>query len=60
MNTLNQALLAFWQEESGLTAVEYAVAGAVIVTATVAVFNNLGTAVGNRITAITTAITPAA
>ena len=60
MKTFIKPLLTFWHEESGLTAVEYAVAGAVIVTATVAVFNNLGNAVGNRITAITTAITPAA
>jgi pilus assembly protein Flp/PilA len=50
-------LSAFLRDEEGLTMVEYAVAGALISAAAVTAFTDLGTAVVNKITAITTAIT---
>jgi pilus assembly protein Flp/PilA len=54
---MKNAILAFVRDEEGLTMVEYAVAGALISAAAVTAFTNLGTAVVNKITAITTAIT---
>lgn len=56
MNKFTQAIKNFWQDEEGLTAVEYAVAGSLIAAALVTAFTNLGTAVQNVITDITTAI----
>jgi pilus assembly protein Flp/PilA len=50
-------IVEFLRDEEGLTMVEYAVAGALISAAAVTAFTNLGTAVVNKITAITTAIT---
>ena len=46
-------LKKFWNDEEGLTAVEYAVAGGVIVVGLVLGFTNLGTAVLTQINAIT-------
>ncbi|MGI8996303.1 MAG: Flp family type IVb pilin [Pyrinomonadaceae bacterium] len=48
----------FLRDETGLELSEYAVAGALIVAAGVAVFTALGGAIAARITAITNAITP--
>ena len=56
MKTLSKMLKAFWQEESGLTVVEYAVAGTLISLAVVGAFTNLGTAVTGRLAAITAAL----
>jgi pilus assembly protein Flp/PilA len=42
MKTLSSLLKAFWQEESGLTIVEYAVAGGLISGAAVLAFTALG------------------
>ncbi len=56
MKTLSTMLKAFWQEETGLTMVEYAVAGSLITLGAVTAFTNLGTAVSGRIGAITTAL----
>jgi len=53
MKTLNTMLKAFWQEETGLTMVEYAVAGTLITLGAAAAFTALGTAVTGRIGAIT-------
>jgi pilus assembly protein Flp/PilA len=50
-------VMSFLRNEEGLTMVEYAVAGALISAAAVAAFTDLGTAVVNKITAITTSIT---
>ncbi len=47
---------SFLGDEEGLTMVEYAVAGALITAAAVTAFTDLGTAVVNKITAITTAL----
>ncbi|MDD5036939.1 MAG: hypothetical protein PHE55_19610 [Methylococcaceae bacterium] len=49
MKTLINMLKAFWQEETGLTMVEYAVAGAVIALAAATAFTNLGKTVANAI-----------
>jgi pilus assembly protein Flp/PilA len=54
---MRKELLAFVRDEEGLTMVEYAVAGSLIAAAAVTAFTNLGTAVVNKITALTTAIT---
>jgi len=56
MKTLNTVLKAFWQEETGLTMVEYAVAGSLITVAAIAAFTALGGAVATQIQRITTAI----
>jgi pilus assembly protein Flp/PilA len=56
MKTLSTLLKAFWQEESGLTMVEYAVAGSLITLGAAAAFTGLGTAVSARIVAITALI----
>jgi len=42
MKTMKKALIALWQEEAGLTMVEYAVAGGLIAAAGVAAFLALG------------------
>lgn len=59
MRTLSKMLKAFWLEESGLTTVEYAIAGGLVGAAVVTAFTDLGTAVRNVITGITGDITPA-
>jgi pilus assembly protein Flp/PilA len=56
MKTLSKILKAFWQEESGLTMVEYAVAGSLITVAAIAAFTALGGAVAAQIVRITAAI----
>lgn len=45
MNKFTQAIKNFWQDEEGLTVVEYAVAGALIAAALIGAFVNLGDAV---------------
>lgn len=42
MNKFTQAIKNFWQDEEGLTIVEYAVAGALIAAALVGAFTTLG------------------
>jgi pilus assembly protein Flp/PilA len=46
-------IAAFLRNEEGLTMVEYAIAGALISALAATAFTNLGTAVLNRITALT-------
>lgn len=58
MKTLNTMLKAFWQEETGLTMVEYAVAGSLITIGAVGAFTTLGVNVGGAITTIAGYITP--
>ena len=53
MKTLSKMLKAFWQEESGLTMVEYAVAGTLITLGAAAAFSSLGEAVTAQIDEIT-------
>ena len=45
---MKNLIAKFWNEEEGLTAVEYAVAGGVIVVGLVLAFTNLGNAVLGR------------
>ena len=56
METLNKILLAFWQEESGLTIVEYALAGILVAIAAVRALITLDTTVPTKIGAIATAL----
>ena len=49
-------LKAFWQEESGLTMVEYAVAGTLVTLGAVTAFTNLGNAITTQIGRIVTAM----
>ena len=60
MKTLNTMLKAFWQEETGLTMVEYAVAGALITAAAAVAFTSLGAGVTASINKITTYLPAAA
>jgi pilus assembly protein Flp/PilA len=53
---MRKYVLSFLRDEEGLTMVEYAVAGTLITLAAVTAFTNLGTAVSNKIAAITTAL----
>ena len=53
-------ILSFVRDESGLTTVEYAVAGGVISAAVIAAFKLLGTNVNTKIGEINTALAPAA
>jgi len=59
MKTLNTLLKAFWQDEAGLTMVEYAVAGTLITLGAALAFTALGGAVTTQIGAITTQLTGA-
>ncbi|EKO3454798.1 Flp family type IVb pilin [Vibrio fluvialis] len=56
MNKFTKFVKDFWQDEEGLTAVEYAVAGSLIALAVVTAFTNLGSAVGNAINDMTNVI----
>jgi pilus assembly protein Flp/PilA len=49
-------VVRFLKDERGLTTVEYAIAGALVSLAVVTAFTNLGTAVMNKIVALTNAI----
>jgi pilus assembly protein Flp/PilA len=49
---MKRAILSFLRDEQGLTAVEYAIAGALVVVLGAAAFTLLGTAVDGRIGAI--------
>lgn len=49
MNNFNQKLLAFWNDEEGLTTVEYAVAGGLIALVVITAFQLLGSTVGSII-----------
>lgn len=60
MNKLANKIRAFWQDEEGLTTVEYAVAGTLVALAVVTAFTDLGEAVAAAIQRIIDEITPAA
>jgi pilus assembly protein Flp/PilA len=60
MNKIANALVQLQRHDEGLTTVEYAIAGGLIGLALIGAFTALGGEVGTVITAITTAITPAA
>lgn len=54
--SIKDKLLAFIREEEGLTTVEYAVAGGLVVGAVVLAFTNLGAAVAARLNVLIDAI----
>ena len=56
MQALNNAVLAFWKEESGLTIVEYALTGALIAVASITALGLLGTAIDTKLGTITSAL----
>jgi pilus assembly protein Flp/PilA len=60
MKSLKNALIALWNDEEGLTTVEYALAGGLIAVAVSLAFTNLGNAVRDVINNITAIITPGA
>ena len=57
---MKEKLMQFLRDEEGLTAVEYAVAGALVAAALVAAFTALGEGVGGVINGLTTAMGGAA
>ena len=57
MNSMKNALVALWQQEEGLTMVEYAVAGGLIAAAGVAAFLALGGQVDRIINILVTDLT---
>lgn len=58
MNKLANKIRAFWQDEEGLTTVEYAVAGTLVALTVVAAFTELGEAIAAAIRRIIAEITP--
>ncbi|MBY7844411.1 Flp family type IVb pilin [Vibrio fluvialis] len=56
MNKFTKFVKDFWQDEEGLTAVEYAVAGSLIIGLLVTAFTNLGNAVLAKINGIIQAL----
>lgn len=50
MNGLKKALVALWKDETGLTMVEYAIAGALVAAGAATAFSALGGAVSAKIT----------
>ena len=53
---MKEAIIAFFKEEDGLTAVEYAIAGALVVGGAVLAFSQLGIAVTGKIECLGTAV----
>lgn len=53
MNKFTQVVKNFWNDEEGLTAVEYAVAGSMVAAAVVLAFGALGDAVEDVINGLT-------
>jgi pilus assembly protein Flp/PilA len=56
---MKNAIQKFWQEEAGLTVVEYAIAGGLIGATVILAFTNLGTTVGGIIANINTKLSAA-
>lgn len=52
MNKFTQAIKNFWQDEEGLTVVEYVIGAGLLVVALTAVFTALGTELTAKLTAI--------
>ena len=52
MKSLNEALVALWREDEGLTMVEYAIAGALVAAGAVTAFTTLGTNIATEITTL--------
>ncbi len=56
MNKFIEQVKAFWHDEDGLSAVEYVVAGSLIVAGLAAAFTSLGSAITSGVNGITSAI----
>jgi len=56
MRNIKELLTDFIDDESGLTAVEYAIAGALVAGALVVAFSDLGKAVGSTINCLESAV----
>ena len=56
MNKVKKGLTNLWRGDEGLTTVEYAIAGALVGLAVVGMFTNLGSAVGNVISNLVSAV----
>lgn len=56
MNKFIEQVKAFWADEDGLSAVEYVVAGSLIVAGLAAAFGNLGDAIEAGVDSITATI----
>lgn len=56
MNNVKNYLIEFCRDEEGLTTVEYAVAGSLVAAAVVTAFGQLGDAVEDVITGLTSSI----
>jgi len=57
---MKDAIIAFFKEEDGLTAVEYAIAGSLVVGGAVLAFSTLGDSVEAKITCLDGAVNGAA
>ena len=51
-----EMMKSFWKEEEGLTMVEYALVGALVVVGAIAAFATLGTAVKTKAEALATGV----
>jgi len=49
MKTMKRELIALWQEEAGLTMVEYCIAGGLVAAGAAVAFTNLGSAISSTI-----------
>ncbi len=56
MNKFIEQVKAFWADEDGLSAVEYVVAGSLIVAGLAAAFSSLGSAIEDGVEGITNSI----
>lgn len=56
MNYLSHKCLVFWQDESGLSAVEYIVAGTLVIVLLVAGFATLGTTIQGKLSFLNTEV----
>jgi len=56
MNCLCHECLNFWQDESGLSAVEYIVAGTLVIVLLVAGFATLGTTIQGKLSFLNTEV----
>ncbi len=56
MNKFMEQVKAFWADEGGLSAVEYVVAGSLIVAGLAAAFSSLGTAITTGVGKITACV----
>ncbi len=59
MDKFTQAVKNFWNDEEGLTAVEYAVAGGVVTAGLVLIFGEIGTSASGLLQSLSDNITEA-